>query len=254
MRLGVSYNLFDGEELLEGSIKQIRNLVDYISVVYQNKSYYGNLGNPLIQSFLEDLKSKKVIDEYVEYTCESITPQRNELNKRNLGLELSKKNGCTHHMSMDCDEYYVTKEFNSLKNIILQNDYDSSYCKMINYYKSFEYVLSQQNDFCVSLIFKINENSKFEWMSKSPVELDPTRNLENICNPLILDRSQMQMHHGGFVRKNIEMKLRNSSIRNLFQDKINTVVNYYYNWSFPMKAMWSYGNLQDVEKVKNPFN
>ena len=41
MKLGVSYNLFDGEELLEGSIKQIRSEVDYISVVYQEVSNFG---------------------------------------------------------------------------------------------------------------------------------------------------------------------------------------------------------------------
>ena len=34
MKLGVSYNLFDGEELLESSIKSIRDNVDYVSVVY----------------------------------------------------------------------------------------------------------------------------------------------------------------------------------------------------------------------------
>lgn len=33
--LSVSYNLFDGEELLEDSIMCIRNLVDHVSVVYQ---------------------------------------------------------------------------------------------------------------------------------------------------------------------------------------------------------------------------
>ena len=30
MKLGVSYNIFDGEELLENSIKSIRKNVDYI--------------------------------------------------------------------------------------------------------------------------------------------------------------------------------------------------------------------------------
>ena len=42
MNLGVSYNVFDGEELLEGSIFQIRNEVDYISVVYQSISNFGH--------------------------------------------------------------------------------------------------------------------------------------------------------------------------------------------------------------------
>ena len=40
MKIGVSYNLFDGEELLESSIKSIRKNVDYISVVYQTISNF----------------------------------------------------------------------------------------------------------------------------------------------------------------------------------------------------------------------
>lgn len=42
MKVGISYNLFDGEELLESSIKSIRDNVDYISVVYQTVSNFGN--------------------------------------------------------------------------------------------------------------------------------------------------------------------------------------------------------------------
>ena len=42
MKLGVSYNVFDGEELLESSIKSIRDNVDHISVVYQTISNFGN--------------------------------------------------------------------------------------------------------------------------------------------------------------------------------------------------------------------
>ena len=38
MKLGVSYNLFDAEEHLESSIKQIRGSVDFISVVCHGPS------------------------------------------------------------------------------------------------------------------------------------------------------------------------------------------------------------------------
>lgn len=34
-KLGITYSLFDGEELLKYSIKQIRKSADYINVVYQ---------------------------------------------------------------------------------------------------------------------------------------------------------------------------------------------------------------------------
>ena len=56
MKVGVSYNLFDGEELLEDSIKSIRNNVDYISVVYQTVSNFGNPCSPNLMPVLEELK------------------------------------------------------------------------------------------------------------------------------------------------------------------------------------------------------
>ena len=35
MKLGVAYNVFDGEELLETSIQSVRPCADYICIVYQ---------------------------------------------------------------------------------------------------------------------------------------------------------------------------------------------------------------------------
>ncbi len=75
-KLGVSYNLFDGEDLLEGSIKSIRNHVDYINVVYQNVSNFGNKSETNLEELLKDLKTKGLIDDFVEYkpTLNKSTP------------------------------------------------------------------------------------------------------------------------------------------------------------------------------------
>ena len=42
MKLGVAYNVFDAEELLEYSINSIREFADYVVVVAQETSNYGN--------------------------------------------------------------------------------------------------------------------------------------------------------------------------------------------------------------------
>jgi hypothetical protein len=127
MKLGVSYNLFDGEELLEGSIKQIRQHVDYVSVVYQKISNFGNPCNSELIPLLEKLKSDGLIDELFEYSPKvNKGGHFNEMQKRNIGLALSQGANCTHHMSMDSDEYYLSSEFESLKKIIIEGDYDSS--------------------------------------------------------------------------------------------------------------------------------
>lgn len=41
MKLGISINLFDGEELLKPLLVNIRPHVDYINIVYQEVSYWG---------------------------------------------------------------------------------------------------------------------------------------------------------------------------------------------------------------------
>ena len=58
MKLGISYNLFDGEELLESSIKSVRNEAFHINVVYQTTSYYGNKTENGVGKLLLKLKEK----------------------------------------------------------------------------------------------------------------------------------------------------------------------------------------------------
>ena len=106
MKVGVSYNLFDGEELLEGSIKSIRESVDYVSVVYQTISNFGDAANDRLVPLLNKLKEEGLIDELFEFRPNvNKGGHFNELNKRNIGIALSQGAGCTHHMSMDSDEF-----------------------------------------------------------------------------------------------------------------------------------------------------
>ncbi len=67
MKLGISYNIFDGEELLENSIRSIRENVDYISVVYQEISNFGNPCNGNLVSLINKLKTEGLVDEVFKY-------------------------------------------------------------------------------------------------------------------------------------------------------------------------------------------
>lgn len=254
MKLGVSYNLFDGEELLEGSIKSIRESVDYISVVYQKKSNFGNDSNHNLTDILNGLINKKLIDYIVEYETQNVPPHENELNKRNLGLLLSKKNGCTHHMSIDSDEFYIKEQLNYLKEIINIGDYDASFCKMVSYYKSGEFVREPKEEYYVPVIYKINQNSKFIYAEKSVVEVDPTRRIK-FENPIIMERNDIEMHHFSMVRNSVRSKLINSTSRVLFNQYIDKIVEVYNNWEYPNQALWP-GNpphYVEIKKVKNLF-
>ena len=176
MKLGVSYNVFDGEELLESSIKQIRSEVDYISVVYQTVSNFGEQCDENLVPLLEDLKSKGLVDELYPYFPLNKNGSGNEISKRNLGFNLSKNNGCTHHMSMDTDEYYNLEQFKYLKRIMVEGNFDSSACQMMTYYKEPIYRLEPKEEYFVSLIFKIRDGIEFNSVG-FPVVVDPTRRM-----------------------------------------------------------------------------
>ena len=256
MRLGVSYNLFDAEELLEGSIKQIRQHVDYISVVYQTVSNFGNTCNPELVTLLERLKSEGLVDELFEYSPKiNKGGHFNEIQKRNIGLALSQGAGCTHHMSMDSDEYYISSEFKNLKKIIIEGNYDSSYCQMQTYYKSWEYTLDPPEEYYVSLIFKIKNDSNYVIGAPAPVLVDPTRRMFPSDNPIILNREQIQMHHGSYIRNDIRTKLTNSSASINFNQDIEKIVNHYNNWKFPEKVLWGGlpSTLHKVKKINSLF-
>ena len=67
MQLGCAYNVFDGEELLEASIRSIRAAAQHVVVVYQTVSNFGNACHPGLVPLLEQLKASGLVDELVAY-------------------------------------------------------------------------------------------------------------------------------------------------------------------------------------------
>lgn len=255
MKLGVSYNLFDGEELLEGSIKQIRKAVDYVSVVCQTTSNFGKPCTEELIPLLKKLKKEKLIDEVLLYTPEIARGGHyNEVTKRNIGLQSSLKAGCSHHMSMDCDEYYLSSEFANLKKKFEQGQWDSSYCQMLTYHHSWEYILDPPEDYYVPLIVQIDEHSKYILGSIAPVLVDPTRSIAGLIRPLILSRKEIQMHHGSYIRNNIRTKLENSSASINFNHEIEKLVEHYTHWNYPEKVFCAGlpSTLKTVKRI-SPF-
>jgi len=254
MKVGVSYNVFDGEELLEGSIECIRKHVDFISIVYQKKSNFGNDCDPNLVSFLESLKERGLVDELFEYKPKiNQGGHTNEIMKRNIGLFLSEGAKCTHHMSMDTDEYYDEKQFIFMCKIIEEEDYDSAACQLITYYKDSKYRLDPMEDYYVSLIYKISQGKTFVGGHPFPVLVDPTRRM-NPGNCKIFTREEIEMHHLSYVRKNIKIKLTNSSASPNFQS-IDKIVNYFNNWEYGKQALMGGApdKFYDIKEVEDKF-
>ena len=252
MKIGISYNVFDGEELLESSINSIRNNVDYISVVYQTISNFGNPCDDGLVPLLEDLKNRGLVDELFEYRPKiNRGGHMNEITKRNIGLSLSEGAGCTHHMAMDSDEFYTDEQFKLLKKEMLDGNYDSSTCQMTTYYKEPIYILDPKEEYYVSLLFKIKQGVSFIMGHPFPVLVDPTRRM-NPGNCKIFSRDKIEMHHMSYVRKDLRKKLQNSSASPNFKN-IDKLVDYYNNWEFPKKGLMGgapdkFFNIKKVDK------
>jgi hypothetical protein len=259
MKIGVSYNLFDGEELLEGSIKCIRDEVDYISVVYQKVSNFGNHCSDELIPLLNELKNKGLIDELFEYRPKvDKGGHYNEITKRNIGVSLSLGQNCSHHMSMDSDEYYLLEEFKLLKKVVSEGDFDSSACMLQTYYKEPIYKLTPPEEYYVSLLYKINHTSSYQLGNRLPVLVDPTRCMKpGKCK--IFDRDEIQMHHLSYIRKDIRRKLENSSAVVNFKDRLDKLVNYYNNWEYPKDALMAgapdkFYKIKKTNKLFNTWN
>jgi len=258
MRLGVAYNLFDGEELLEYSIKSIRNNVDFICVVWQKTSYHGESCNPKLESFLNGLVESGLIDEiYLYEPNDENTGGEISSFKRNIGLELCKKNNCNYHMSMDTDEFYTDEQFNFMKKEMIRGNYGTGYCRQIQYYKDAIYQLKCSERNYVTTIEKIMPDTKYVYKIACAIDVSPERKTNNSKNGLpyrIFKRYECEMHHMSFIRKDIAKKVRNSSLDEAFgEERGNIVSHYYQNWKYPEKCMWMGENLLDVVKVPRQF-
>ena len=251
MKIGVSYNLFDGEELLEGSINTIRESVDYISIIYQTVSNFGNKCSPELVPLLNNLKEKRLVDSLFEYKPNiKMGGSWNEVVKRNLGVNFSLLNKCTYHLAMDADEYYLKNEFEYMKKVIEEGNYDSSACQMVTYYKSWEHRLDPPENYYVSLLFKINENTDFIFAQPFPVEVDPTRRMVS-KNCKIFKRGEIEMHHGSYIRNDIKIKLQNSSAKVAYNWNINKVSKYFDEWTDGKKGLLLKPNEEYVKLKKN---
>jgi hypothetical protein len=239
MKLGVSYNAFDDcIEHLEDSIKSIREAVEYVSVVYQKVSNYGQKGAPETLDLLKSLHKSGLIDECFMFEPHLPIKNRNEVNKRNLGIKTCRDAKCTHFMTIDCDEYYRAEQLNRAKGIILDGDYDSSACQMQTYWKeSWRYRLTPPEDYYVSLIFKMTEHLNFIYgLPEFGVLVDPSRR-SGPGKQRIFKRDEIEMHHMSYVRDNIRDKFESSSAKGNWATSIDQLTDYYNNWKFPEKIL-----------------
>lgn len=209
---GVSYSVFDGEELLESSLKSIRSEAGYINVIYQLTSWHGNPADPNLLPLLMELRDQKLIDELVEFKPDlSKRPGTNERAKRNLGLKHARRFGCDYFMTMDCDEFYLAEEVKKAKEDIIRWGLTHSYCPQIIYgFDPTQRILDATFNF-VPFFCRLTPWSRLVRRTDQPCKADKTRCLSTGFFPFERVLDSVSMHHMKYLRKDLHKKIDNSS-------------------------------------------
>ncbi|MEG1363714.1 MAG: hypothetical protein RSC92_04725 [Clostridia bacterium] len=237
-KLGLSINVFDGTELLESLLNELRSEVDYILISYQTKSYCGNKIDKEDLKEIKRLKRIKLVDKIIEFIPDVCLDNRaEETRKRNESIDILIENGCSHVLNIDADEFYNKKDFISAKKYLEDNDIEISYCKYINYYRNFEHILVYQFEAYVPFIISIKY--KFKYNHWCVGITDPTRRYEITENKesdlkvvKMLSSDVIMMHHASWIRKDIRKKLENWSAKSYFtQQDIENAVDCYNNFN-----------------------
>lgn len=206
MRLVAVFNVWGDYDLLDYSLKNIRPLVDGVIIVASERSNYGEI-SPIPKN-LQDVYQREP---------QFRNARNSETDKRNYGLKIAKEQGYTHFLTMDADEFYEPEAFLKEKERFLNLDLKGLVCQCQTYFKSPQLTIGLDttlvpfiHELTPTIRHEFNRRYPFAWDS-SGIRIDPTRSL-NITTGV--QRSDLIMHHYSWVRKDYQVKIRNSTARN----------------------------------------
>lgn len=257
-KLGLAINCFEGTEHLNKIISEIREYLDYVIVVIQPYSYFGNKMYEEDENELERLCDAGLIDDIVSYSPKLNDDARNqETIKRNLSIDYLKSKGCSHVLVIDSDEFYLKEDFKNAMDYIEKERPISTYCQYINYFKDFNHYLIYPFESFVPFI-QIS-SLHFTYNGYAPVASDPTRRTNILYNVgvKVLDYNLIKMHHFSWIRKNIRKKLENWSAKKHFSSElIEKCIHQFEKWKDGQPAIMMFNvpdNKVKIAKFKNPF-
>ena len=214
MKLFAIYSVFEGEELLEGSIAQIRPLVDFVFCSVQTVSYSGEVYEGAL-SKCHELRRRGLVDQVATYSPqEGLRGQLNELRKRFGAIQLGYKAGFTHFVQIDCDEYFVPEQFAAGREFVAAGDADVSIIYSQMYFKRPDWELDEIDEAFFPFICAYKPDLACVG-SNFPYKCDPTRTV-GAKKISIVPREMLVQHHYSWVRNDIGRKFRNHSCYGTF--------------------------------------
>jgi hypothetical protein len=208
MRLVAIFHCWHDWYLLRYAVDNIRQLVDGVIIIGSTKSNYGEYC-----AIPKEWHNSELHVREPRYHI----PLHSETDKRNYGLDVARREGYTHFITLDSDELYKQEDFLKAKERFKENpNLIGIVCPLVVYFKS--PTLSAGRD--VTLVphihrltsdikHEFNRDYPFAW-SKGQIQIDPSRSLNINYGVEYMD---IEMHHYSYVRQDLEVKIRNSTAR-----------------------------------------
>jgi hypothetical protein len=218
MKLAAIYNVWDGVELLPGSIKCVLDHVDLIVIVFQNQSNFGEFYSPI-----ENVDLSFCYEKYIKVSYAPMLGAggaTNEKKKRNIGLDVAREHGCTHFVHLDTDEFY--EDFGKAKQLYIDSGKPGSVCSLYTYFKLPTLRFETKDGYFVPFIHALKPETQ-AGVRHYPFYVDPTRRI----NETEVVELPVTMHHFSWVRRDIERKCRNSSAKENIEK--GTMLQDYYS-------------------------
>jgi glycosyltransferase involved in cell wall biosynthesis len=230
-KVGAVYNTFYGLEFLEKSIESIKNVVDYVVIVHQRKSFSGEIEPSNNDEIINKLKTNGYINKVLNYEKYDVDKLDGMIEKRNYGLNVLKELNFDFVLPLDTDEHYNERELISDINKMVSDNLDTCYHGIVAYYYN-------ENNFFIDTyfvpsVYRINDRI-FKRGLRTSLLCDPARKMEE---KKVL-KSKHYMHHLTYMKSSFENKL-NSKISLI--DKKNTdkfkLSEHLQNWSEGKKGL-----------------
>lgn len=215
---------FEGSEHLQNILSELADLVDVKILAYQDMSYHGDPIDPSDKATILNLVEQGFADQAVKIELNPNEEARlQETAKRNKIIDLLKKEGCSHAVIIDADEFYTYQSFYYALKEIDENDYDVTYCQYVNYYHDYEHYLIYPFSEGMYVPFVSKIKYKFFYESEDfMLPSDPTRRYVLSGNKKdkqhIFSWDKLKMHHLSWIRIDIKKKLRAWSSRKCFDN------------------------------------
>jgi len=194
--------------MLRHAVDNIRPLVDGVIIIGSTHSNYGEHS-----AIPEEWHNGELHLREPKFHI----PLHSETDKRNFGLDIAKRLGYTHFLMADSDEFYKQDEFVKAKERVLRENLSGLVCPVVVYFKSPTLCLGRDVTL-VPHIHKLTKTIRHEFNRAYPnawingqIRIDPSRSLN--INSGVIYTEEIELHHMSWIRKDYNLKIRNSTAR-----------------------------------------